>query len=226
MLYGGLDACGGPVQRRFRRPGHRHVRAVRGTRGPARCGPSARGRRPPGWLRGHGRRPRGGRASPAPTITEGDAVLIGTGWSRLWNDGPPSSGSAAGCPGPGEAAADWLAATQDPAHGRRDHRLRADRPRGRPRDAPRPPSPARRCGINIVETMRLSELMDAQAGAFLFVLAPAATGRSNRIARAAARPAERLIDDDPRATSAQRSNSSPTLPSSCRDERTPGGRTR
>jgi hypothetical protein len=42
-------------------------------------------------------------------VREGDAVLIGTGWSRRWNDGPAFIGHDDGVPGPDVSAAQWLA---------------------------------------------------------------------------------------------------------------------
>ena len=105
-------------------------------------------------------------------VTAGDAVLIGTGWSRLWNDGTAFIGQRSGVPGPGLEAADWLARRHIRLTGAETIAYEAIAP-----GAGHSTLPVHRrllvdAGINLVETMRLSELLDARAGAFLFVLAP------------------------------------------------------
>ncbi len=106
------------------------------------------------------------------TVTSGDAVLIGTGWSRLWNDPAAYVGVSKGAPGPGEPAAQWLAQRQIRLTGAETIAYEQIAP-----GAGHAALPVHRVllvesGINIVETMRLGELLDAQVGEFLLVLAP------------------------------------------------------
>lgn len=108
------------------------------------------------------------RTEPRP----GEAVLIGTGWSRHWDDPEVFTGQLGGAPGPGPGAGEWLAERGPrlvggetlafehipagsghavlPVHGR----LLVD------------------AGIHIVETMRLTGLAESRATEFLLVLAP------------------------------------------------------
>ncbi len=105
-------------------------------------------------------------------VRAGDAVLIGTGWSRLWNDGAAFIGQHTGVPGPGEEAARWLAARRITLTGAETiayEHIAAG--------AGHSLLPVHRvllveAGINIVETMRLAELMDSQASEFLMILSP------------------------------------------------------
>lgn len=105
-------------------------------------------------------------------VRSGDAVLLGTGWSRLWNDATAYIGLDSGVPGPGVGAARWLA-----SHG---VRVTGGETIAYERLAPgagHATLPVHRellveAGINIVETMRLHELLDAGIAEFLLVLAP------------------------------------------------------
>ncbi|WP_436775845.1 cyclase family protein [Yinghuangia sp. YIM S09857] len=105
-------------------------------------------------------------------IHPGDAVLIGTGWSRMWDDGPAFVGHADGVPGPDSDAARWLAAKGARVVGGETiafEHIAAGRGHAE--------LPVHRIllveeGVNIVETMRLHELADAAVTEFLLMLAP------------------------------------------------------
>jgi kynurenine formamidase len=105
-------------------------------------------------------------------IREGDAVLIGTGWSRLWARAEEFVGARDGVPGPDESAARWLIERGVRLAGGETIAFEQIKP-GRGHAL----LPVHRMflvehGINIVETMRLSELLDAGVREFLLVLAP------------------------------------------------------
>lgn len=105
-------------------------------------------------------------------IGPGDALLIGTGWSRRWDEHEAFVGGRDGVPGPGAAAGRWIAdrgvrlaggetiAFEHIAAGRGHATL------------PVHGLLLVQAGINIVETMRLHPLADAGATEFLLVLAP------------------------------------------------------
>ncbi|WP_188190777.1 cyclase family protein [Nonomuraea sp. SYSU D8015] len=105
-------------------------------------------------------------------IRAGDAVLVGTGWSRLWSSGEQFVGLRDGVPGPGAEAARWLAAHRPRVVGGETiafEHIAADRGHAT--------LPVHRImlvesGINIVETMRLTELLDSGTREFLLVLNP------------------------------------------------------
>ncbi|WP_235618414.1 cyclase family protein [Embleya scabrispora] len=105
-------------------------------------------------------------------VRAGDAVLVGTGWSRHWHDPDTFVGATDGAPGPGEDAAHWLV--------ERGVRVAGGETIAFERIAPgrgHATLPVHRIllveeGIHIVETMRLNELADAGATEFLLVLAP------------------------------------------------------
>ncbi len=105
-------------------------------------------------------------------VGAGDAVLIGTGWSRLWDDRPAFQGLDSGVPGPDVSAAQWLRDRQVAVAGGETIAFEQLKP-----GAGHATLPVHRvllvdAGINIIETMRLHELIDAGATEFLFVLAP------------------------------------------------------
>jgi kynurenine formamidase len=105
-------------------------------------------------------------------VHPGDAVLIGTGWSRLWDRHDTFVGAADGVPGPDESAADWLIRAGAGLVGGETIAFEQIRP-----GAGHALLPVHRLflvehGINIVETMRLGALLDAGVREFLLVLAP------------------------------------------------------
>jgi kynurenine formamidase len=111
------------------------------------------------------------KAGGAP-VGAGEAVLIGTGWSRHWSDGRVFTGQVDGAPGPGTGAARWLMdhgvrlagaetiAFEQIAAGRGHAQLPVHR------------MLLVEAGINIVETLRLDELLDSGVREFLLVLSP------------------------------------------------------
>jgi len=110
------------------------------------------------------------RAGVAPR--PGDAVLIGTGWSRRWSEPAAFVGQTGGVPGPGLAAAQWLADQRPCALGGETVAFEHI-----PAGAGHARLPVHRLllverGINIVETMRLAELLDHGQAEFLLILNP------------------------------------------------------
>ena len=105
-------------------------------------------------------------------VGPGDAVLIGTGWSRIWDDTQRFIGAADGVPGPDVSAAQWLIDRGVRIGGGETiafEQIKAG--------AGHALLPVHRMflvehGINIVETMRLVDLLDSGAAEFLLVLAP------------------------------------------------------
>jgi len=105
-------------------------------------------------------------------IDPGDALLIGTGWSRRWGDREDFIGLTGGVPGPGEAAGQWLAARRPRVVGGETiafEHVQAGVGHAR--------LPVHRImlverGINIVETMRLVPLLDEGVHELHLVLNP------------------------------------------------------
>lgn len=112
------------------------------------------------------------RAAGAVDIGVGDAVLIGTGWSRLWDSPEVFVGGRTGAPGPGVEAARWLAERAPRVVGGETIAFEHIAP-----DRGHAVLPVHRimlveAGINIVETMRLAELLDSGVREFLLILNP------------------------------------------------------
>lgn len=105
-------------------------------------------------------------------VREGDAVLIGTGWSRRWNDGPAFIGHDDGVPGPDVSAAQWLADRGVRVAGGETIAFEQIKPGEGHALLPVHRMFLVEHGINIVETMKLDELLDAGVAEFLLVLAP------------------------------------------------------
>jgi kynurenine formamidase len=104
--------------------------------------------------------------------SEGDVVLIRTGWGARWNDRAAYVGASSGVPGPGEEGAKWIAATGVRAAGADTIAFEHLAP-----GAGHALLPAHRVllvehGIHIVETLALEELAAAKVYEFLFVLSP------------------------------------------------------
>ncbi|MGV9314018.1 cyclase family protein [Streptomyces sp. NPDC003691] len=124
----------------------------------------------------------------------GDVLLIGTGWSRHWADADTFTGREKGVPGPGEAAGHWLAGLRPRAVGGETIAFEHLAPGRGHATLPVHRILLVESGINIVETMKLGELLDSGAREFTLVLNPlpvvGATG-------APVRPLALLPDPEP-----------------------------
>lgn len=106
------------------------------------------------------------------TIRPGDGVLVGTGWSRLWHDSEAFISHAAGVPGPGVEAAQWLADKGVRVVGGETIAFERIAPGAGHATLPVHRVLLVEAGINIIETMRLDELLDMRVSEFLFIVAP------------------------------------------------------
>ncbi|EFC82353.1 cyclase family protein [Parafrankia sp. EUN1f] len=109
-----------------------------------------------------------GGATPRP----GDVLLVGTGWSRRWSEREEFIGLRDGVPGPGRVAGEWLAALRPRAVGAETIAFEYI-PAGKGHAT----LPVHRTmlvdnGINIIETMRLVELLDRGITEFGLILNP------------------------------------------------------
>ncbi|MYY09314.1 cyclase family protein [Streptomyces sp. SID4919] len=102
----------------------------------------------------------------------GDALLVGTGWSRHWADGPAFLGHHGGVPGPGEAAGHWLAARRPRVVGGETIAFERLAPGRGHATLPVHRVLLVESGINIVETMKLDTLLDTGVRDFTLVLNP------------------------------------------------------
>lgn len=105
-------------------------------------------------------------------IRPGEAILIGTGWSRRWAERQDFIGDVHGVPGPGEAAARWLARHRPRLVGGESIAFEHI-PAGKGHAL----LPVHRImlveqGVHIVETMRLFPLLDENVTDFVLVLNP------------------------------------------------------
>ncbi len=105
-------------------------------------------------------------------LLAGDAVLLGTGWSRHWGDSATFVGGEGGTPGPGPEAAEWLAAHRPRLVGSETVAFECIKP-----GAGHSLLPVHRIllverAINIVETLNLTELLATGVTEFALVLAP------------------------------------------------------
>jgi kynurenine formamidase len=106
------------------------------------------------------------------TIMADDAILIRTGWARHWTNPEMFVGAQHGTPGPGEAAAAWLANHEIRLVGAETIAFEVIAP-GRGHAV----LPAHRtllveAGIHIIEVMDLSRIGEAGVSEFLFVATP------------------------------------------------------
>ncbi|MCL1593256.1 MAG: cyclase family protein [Actinomycetia bacterium] len=105
-------------------------------------------------------------------VGAGDAVLIRTGWSKHWGDADLFRGQVAGAPGPGEAAAMWLAERDVRVTGAETIAYEVIRPGEGHATLPVHRVLLVEAGINIMEVMNLAPLAAAEVHEFLFVAAP------------------------------------------------------
>jgi kynurenine formamidase len=103
-------------------------------------------------------------------IRPGDAVLIGTGWSRRWAERDAFIGAVDGVPGPGLAAGEWLAALRPRVVGAETITFEHIAPGMGHALLPVHRVMLVENGINIVETMNLDALLSSGAAEFLLVL--------------------------------------------------------
>lgn len=117
-------------------------------------------------------------------LRPGDAVLIGTGWSQHWGDRATFVGNELGVPGLGPASARWLAERRPRLVGGETIAFEC-----LPPGAGHSLLPVHRimlveAGINIIETLNLTELRACQVAEFALILAPlpivGATGAPTR----------------------------------------------
>lgn len=105
-------------------------------------------------------------------VSQGDVVLVRSGWGRLFPDSHRFIGLETGVPGPNEEAVRWLAERQIEATGGDTIAYEQILPGAGHRVLPGHRVLLFECGIHIVEVMNLEELADARAAVFLFVLTP------------------------------------------------------
>ncbi|WP_084000227.1 cyclase family protein [Actinomadura kijaniata] len=112
------------------------------------------------------------RAAAGLAIRPGDALLVGTGWSRRWAEGEAFVGHADGVPGPGEAAGRWLAGRRPRVVGGETIAFEHLAPGRGHATLPVHRVLLVESGVNIVETMRLDALLDTGVREFALVLNP------------------------------------------------------
>lgn len=103
---------------------------------------------------------------------EGDAVLIGSGWAKNWENKDRFQGQIDGAPGIGESAAQWLATKKPRVCGGETIAFEHIPALAGHRELPVHRVLLVESGIHIIETMRLTELASSAATEFLFVLTP------------------------------------------------------
>ncbi len=104
-------------------------------------------------------------------LREGDAMIINTGWGRLW--GRENARYVSGCPGIGVAAAEWLIARNPLLLGADNWPVEVAPSRTMP-DASLPVHQIALVvhGVHLLENMNLAELVAAGRSEFCFVLQP------------------------------------------------------
>ena len=105
-------------------------------------------------------------------IRTGDAVLVGSGWSKHFGDAETFVGHESGSPGPTEEAARWLAEGGVRATGGETIAYEQIKPEIGHRQLPVHRLLLVENGIHIIEVMNLSGLAAAGVNEFMFVLAP------------------------------------------------------
>ncbi|GAB2839165.1 cyclase family protein [Actinocorallia aurea] len=112
------------------------------------------------------------KAASGLDIHPGDVVLIGTGWSRHWDEPERFIGARDGVPGPGAAAGAWLAGLGVRAAGGETIAFEHLAPGKGHALLPVHRILLVESGINIIETMRLLPLLESGVREFLLVLNP------------------------------------------------------
>src|SRR5262249_28369779 len=104
------------------------------------------------------------------TLQPGDAVIINTGWNKLW--GKDNARYVKTCPGVGVAAAEWLA-KQDPLLVGAGNWAGEVGPKSDPQSSlPGPPIFLAVNGIHSLENLKLDELAAKRVYEFAFVMQP------------------------------------------------------
>jgi kynurenine formamidase len=104
------------------------------------------------------------------SLQPGDAVIIHTGWSKLW--GKDNARYARGCPGIGVAAAEWLVARDPMLVGADNISIEVS-----PNPDPKVSLPIHQImlvvnGIHLLENMKLDELVAKRVQEFAFIVQP------------------------------------------------------
>src|SRR6058998_4112767 len=104
------------------------------------------------------------------TLQPGDAVIIHTGWGKLW--GKDNARYMKGCPGIGVAAAEWLAKQNPMLIGSDNWSVEVN-----PNPDPKISSPVHQIllavnGIHILESLKLDELAAKRVNEFVLILEP------------------------------------------------------
>jgi kynurenine formamidase len=105
-------------------------------------------------------------------VGAGDAVLIRTGWAAHWTDVDRFRGQTDGAPGPGEAAARWLAEREVAVTGAETIAYEVVHPGKGHATLPAHRVLLVEAGIPIIEVLDLTALAAAGATEFLFVCVP------------------------------------------------------
>jgi kynurenine formamidase len=112
------------------------------------------------------------RAADGLAPQPGEALLIGTGWSRHWGEPELFTGQSRGAPGPGAAAGRWLAERRPRLVGAESIAFEHIPPGHGHATLPVHRILLVEAGINIVETMRLWPLLDAGHREVLLIVNP------------------------------------------------------
>lgn len=106
------------------------------------------------------------------TVGKGDAVLIRTGWATHWNQVEKFRGQVDGAPGPGEAAAQWLADREVRVTGAETIAYEVIHPGKGHATLPGHRVLLVESGIPIIEVLDLTALASSGTAEFLFVASP------------------------------------------------------
>jgi kynurenine formamidase len=106
------------------------------------------------------------------TVGAGDALLIATGWSRCWDDRSTYMGQHGGAPGPDESAGDWIVARQVRLAGAETIAFEQIKPGAGHATLPVHRKLLVEAGINVIEGLRLLELVDAGVTECVLMVSP------------------------------------------------------
>jgi kynurenine formamidase len=106
------------------------------------------------------------------TVQPGDALLIATGWSRCWDDRATYMGQQGGAPGPDASAGDWIVRRQVRLAGAETIAFEQIKPGSGHATLPVHRKLLVEAGINIIEGLRLSELVEAGVHECVLIVSP------------------------------------------------------